>query len=103
MQKLVGKLAVMQEKTSQRFSMAEVELRDMEDEAAGYGQEREEGNAEIQRNQAQIEEMKALLKIKRAEIRDKDRLVGEIADQVSMRDSEIDRLQGILNEKDMEV
>jgi chromosome segregation ATPase len=43
----VGKLAVMQEKTSQRFSQAEVELRDMEDEAAGYGQEREEGNAEI--------------------------------------------------------
>ena len=37
LQKLVGKLAVMQEKTSQRFAQAEVELRDMEDEAAGYG------------------------------------------------------------------
>ena len=75
----------------------------MEDEAAGYGQEREEGNAEMQRNQAQIEEIKALLKIKKAEVRDKDRIVGEIADQVTMRDSEIDRLQAILNEKDMEV
>ena len=50
-----------------------------------------------------IEEMKARMKAKRAEIRDKDRIVGEIADQVTMRDSEIDRLQGILNEKDMEV
>ena len=47
--------------------------------------------------------MKALLKIKRAEVRDKDRIVGELADQVTMRDSEIDRLQAILNEKDMEV
>ena len=37
LQKLVSKLAVMQEKTSQRFAQAEVELRDMEDEAAGYG------------------------------------------------------------------
>lgn len=47
--------------------------------------------------------MKALLKIKKAEVRDKDRIVGEIADQVTIRDSEIDRLQAILNEKDLEV
>lgn len=75
----------------------------MEDEAAGYGQEREAGKAEMESNEAQIEEMKALLKIKRAEVRDKDRIVGELADQVTMRDSEIDRLQAILNEKDIEV
>lgn len=44
-----------------------------------------------------------MLKIKRAEVRDKDRVVGELTDQVTMRESEIDRLQAILNEKDMEM
>lgn len=52
LQKLVSKLAVMQDKTSQRFSLAEVELRDMEDEAAGYGQEKESTNDEMQSNEA---------------------------------------------------
>ena len=48
----MAKLAVMQEKTSERFTQAEVELRDMEDEATGYGQERDSGNAEMQNNEA---------------------------------------------------
>lgn len=78
--KLVAKLAAMQDKTSQRFSLAESELRVMEDEAAGYAQERETASAEMQSNEAQIEELKALIKIKRAEVREKDRVLGEVSE-----------------------
>lgn len=64
----------------------------MEDEAAGYAQERETANAEMQSNEAQIEELKALIKIKRAEVREKDRVIGEVSEQVAVRESEVDRL-----------
>lgn len=36
-------------------------------------------------------------------MREKDRVIGEITEQVAVRESEVDRLQGILNERDIEV
>ncbi len=50
--KLVNKLALLQEKTSQRFSHAEVELRDMEDHAQTFFADQTSLNQELRDNEA---------------------------------------------------
>lgn len=72
----------------------------MEEEAAGFTAERDATNDEMLVNDGQIEEMKNILRARRAEVRDKDRIIGELAEQVDIRDGEIDRLQAILADKD---
>jgi hypothetical protein len=45
--------------------------------------------------------MKSLIRLRKEEIARKDEIERELNDQLAIRDSEIDRLQAILNEKDM--
>jgi hypothetical protein len=47
--------------------------------------------------------MRALIRQKKEEIARKDDIERELNDQLALRDSEIDRLQAILNERDMEM
>jgi hypothetical protein len=47
--------------------------------------------------------MRALIRQKKEEIARKDDVERELNDQLALRDSEIDRLQAILNERDMEM
>jgi len=47
--------------------------------------------------------MRALIRQKKEEIARKDDIERELNDQLALRDSEIDRLQAILNERDIEM
>ena len=73
----------------------------MEEHAQTYFQDQAGIGQELQDNEAQIEQMKALIRQRREEIARRDEVERQLADQLAIRDSEIDRLQSILNERDM--
>lgn len=53
--------------------------------------------------EGQVEDLKRMLEQKRAQVRQQDQVIAQLVDDNAMRESEIERLSNILNEKDEEL
>ena len=102
--KLVTKLSDQHAALSLRFAGAEEELQLMEDEMQrAKDEELRETEEELARLEREEGEMRRELMAKRDQARRQEGVIGQLMEQLALRENEVDRLQNILDDKDREL
>lgn len=102
--KLVSKLSGEHATLAQRFAQSEEDLRMMEEDMQfAKDSELRETEEELARLEREEGEIRKEIMAKRDQARRQEAVIGQLMEQLALRENEVDRIQNILDDKDREL